>query len=178
MRFRRLNSEVLYTQKSLTVLSQVDVQLLKDNSNENSRKRIRICTHADENDKLHEMIIVHKKSTYVRPHKHLNKSEAVHIIEGNADVIAFDENGNITDVIKMGDYRSGLMFYYRMSEPLYHTLLIHSKTLVFHEITSGPFNRSDTEFASWSPDEADIGSVLDFLKKIKKLSKIFLREGE
>jgi cupin fold WbuC family metalloprotein len=171
--FRRLNSEVLFTQKSFTELSQTDIQLLKDNAEENHRKRIRICTHRDEDDKLHEMIIVHKKGAYVRPHKHLNKSEAVHIIEGNVDVVIFDENGNITNVIKMGDYRSGSVFYCRMSEPLYHTLLIHSETLVFHEITCGPFNRGDTVFASWSPDETDISSTSNFLKRITELAEIF-----
>ena len=74
------------------------------------RSRIRLCAHPDVNDTLHEMLIVHEKGTYVRPHKHLNKTESVHIIEGSVDVVIFDDDGNITDVIQMGDYKSGRNF--------------------------------------------------------------------
>lgn len=173
-RFKRLNSEVLFTQETLVEVSCADIQYLKDKAGKNERERIRLCTHQDENDKLHEMLIVHKKGAYVRPHKHVNKSEAVHIIEGKVDVIIFDENGNIINVIKIADYRSGNTFYYRMSESLYHTLLIHSEVLVFHEITNGPFNRKDTVFASWAPPETDFSSILVFLKRIKNRSEQFL----
>jgi len=172
-RFKRLNSEVLFTQETLVEVSCADTQYLKDKAEKNERERIRLCTHQDENDKLHEMLIVHKRGAYVKPHKHLNKSETVHIIEGKVDVIVFDESGNIVNVINMADYRSGNIFYYRMSVPLYHTLLIHSEFLVFHEITNGPFNRKDTVFASWAPDENDLSSIIDFLNKIKHISEQF-----
>lgn len=172
-RFKRLNSEVLFAQETLVEVSCADIQYLKDKAEKNERKRIRLCTHQNENDTLHEMLIVHKKGAYVRPHKHVNKSEAVHIIEGRVDVIIFNEMGNIVNVIKMSDYTSGNIFYYRMSEPLYHTLLIHSEILVFHEITNGPFSRNDSVFAPWSPDETDISSIPDFLKRIKRTFEQF-----
>jgi len=114
------------------------------------------------------MLIVHAKNTYVRPHKHLNKSESFHIIEGSADVIIFNEEGSIIEVIEMGDFKSGKQFYYRLSEPYYHTLLIHCDFLVFHETTSGPFNRSDTVFASWSPSEEDTNGVNIFMESLIK----------
>ena len=41
------------------------------------------------------MLIVHSKSTYVKPHKHLNKEETMMILAGSADYIIFDkENSN------------------------------------------------------------------------------------
>ncbi|TRZ54080.1 cupin fold metalloprotein, WbuC family [bacterium] len=178
MRFKRLNAEVLFTQESLTEVSSADIQSLKDHAGKNERKRIRLCAHQVENDKLHEMLIVHQKGAYVRPHKHLNKSEAVHIIEGKADVIIFNDAGNIVNVIEMADYQSGNIFYYRMSEPLYHTLLIHSDILVFHEITNGPFNRKDVVFAPWSPDDNDSTSLSSFMKKIEHMSEPFRDKKE
>lgn len=36
------------------------------------------------------MLIVMAKGSYIRPHKHKNKSESFHIIEGLLDVIVFD----------------------------------------------------------------------------------------
>ena len=33
--------------------------------------------YSDDQDKLHEMFIALSKSTYIRPHKHYNKSESL-----------------------------------------------------------------------------------------------------
>ena len=52
-----------------------DISFLKSNANKIG-KRIRICTHSDDKDKLHEMFIALSRSTYIRPHKHYNKSES------------------------------------------------------------------------------------------------------
>ena len=109
------------------------------------------------------MIIVHEKSCYVRPHKHINKTESFHIIEGKADIIIFNEDGLIDQVISMGDISSGLKFFYRLPPLCYHTLLIHSEALVFHEITNGPFKMEDTIWAPWSPDEADQNAVIQYM---------------
>jgi cupin fold WbuC family metalloprotein len=99
------------------------------------------------------MLIVHGRDCYVRPHKHLAKSEAFHVIQGVVDIVLLDEAGKVVEVIKMGDYASGRKFYYRLADPLYHTLLIRSDWLIFHEITNGPFKREDTIFAPWAPEE-------------------------
>jgi cupin fold WbuC family metalloprotein len=112
------------------------------------------------------MFIVHKKDTYIRPHKHLHKTESVYIIEGSADIVIFDDIGGIVEVIRMGDYSSGRKFYYRLAEPIYHTLLIASELLVFHEITNGPFRRSDTVFAPWAPEDCDIAGQSEFMRRL------------
>ena len=155
MRLRKLNDEVLVAEGPLVRVSGPDIAALKQQALANPRQRIRICTHPDTGDRLHEMLIVHTRGTYVRPHKHLNKSESVHIIEGEVDVVFLDEAGEVSDVVRLGDYRSGREFYYRMSSPLYHTLLIASEFLVFHEVTNGPFRREETVFAPWAPEERD-----------------------
>ena len=68
------------------------------------RNRIRYCAHASPSDVVHEMFIVHPRGAYVRPHKHLDKSESMMIIEGEADYVMFDSKGNITEnaVITIG----------------------------------------------------------------------------
>jgi len=152
---RQENEEVLYGEEPIIKVTSNDIQWLKNKAGRNERKRIRLCAHRDIEDSVHEMIIIHTQDTYVRPHKHLGKSESFHIVEGRADVILFDDIGNVSHVIRMGKYETGLIFYYRISMPVYHTLLIHSDMLVFHETTSGPFNRTDTIFARWSPNEDD-----------------------
>ncbi len=168
MRLCKLNDEVLVAQEAIVRVSGPDIASLKQQALTNPRQRIRICTHPDPNDRLHEMLIVHTRGIYVRPHKHLNKSEAVHIIEGEVDVVFLNEAGAVSDVVRMGDYRSGREFYYRVGSPLYHTLLILSEFLVFHEITNGPFRREETIFAPWAPEESDPVACGEFQARVAR----------
>jgi len=165
---RKESEEVLYSLESAVRVGRQDVDFLKKTAEQNWRKRIRLCAHGSTDDSLHEMFIVHTKDTYVRPHKHLGKSEALHIIEGSVDLVTFDDTGDITCITSMGDYDSGLPFYHRLSEPAYHTLLITSDVLVFHEITNGPFKRSDTIWAPWAPEDSDVESVNRFTERLAR----------
>jgi cupin fold WbuC family metalloprotein len=168
MRTKKQNDEVLYSDEPIVKVEQADIQFLKRKSSGNERQRIRLCTHKDVDDTLHEMFIVHRREAYVRPHKHLHKSESLHVIEGEVDVVLFDDSGGITEVVRMGEYSTGRDFYFRIAGPHFHTLLIHSDILVFHETTSGPFKSSDTVFADWSPNQSDKTGGLAFMAQLNK----------
>ena len=174
LRYNVENEEVLFCRDSIMRIDRTDVRQLVALANANSRERIRLCSHYDADDTLHEMLIVHSSNTYVRPHKHLGKPESFHVIEGRADIVVFDDNGDVRDVIQMGNYASNRAFYYRISTALYHTLIIRTDVLVFHETTTGPFNRKDTVFASWSPEEHyTVGCAL-FMEKLTLEAEKFL----
>ena len=164
--YRSLSLEVLYPEALITTTDRSDIDLFKQMSSRNPRKRIRLCAHSSPDESLHEMLIVHERSAYVRPHKHPGKSESTHIIEGLVDVVMFDDEGRVEGIIRMGDYASGRSFYYRMAVPVFHTLIIRSDVLVFHETTNGPFDRRDTVFAPWAPDDDDIDSVSTFMAEL------------
>ncbi len=174
MRFREINEEVLYVEDSIIKVDSEDIEYLKKRANQNQRKRIRLCAHKDVDDKLHEMLIVHGKDAYIRPHKHLTKCESFHVIEGSADVIIFDDAGDVTEIIHMGNYYRGDRFYYRLSEPCYHTLLIRSEFLVFREAANGPFRREDTLVAPWAPDENDGAARDKFMNQLSRTAENFL----
>ena len=127
----------------------------------------RICSHSNNKAKIHEMFIFHKKGAYVRPHRHLNKLESFYLISGQVSIIFFDNYGKPTKVIKMGDYRSGKTFYYKLFKSCFHTVLIE-KDVLFHEVTSGPFEKNKTIYAKWSPDENNKDEVKKYLLKLKK----------
>ena len=130
-----------------------------------------LCAHKDINALVHEMLIIHARDAYVRPHKHIGKSESFHVVEGEADIIIFNQQGDIKEVVSMGDYSSGKNFYYRITDALYHTVMITSEILVFHESTNGPFVRSDTIFAPWSPEEDNHAMAKEFMNKLEKQTK-------
>jgi cupin fold WbuC family metalloprotein len=154
-KYRFQNPEVAYSDDEIVHVRRADLDALVEHSSRNPRKRVRLCAHSDPRQPLHEMLIVHERSAYVRPHRHPGKSESMHVIAGLVDVVIFDDLGDISRVIEMGDYASGKTFYYRMATPLFHTLLIHSDVLVFHETTDGPFKSGSSVFPDWAPDGAD-----------------------
>ncbi len=166
IRYREYNAEVLYAEDPIVQVDRRDIEFLVERALQNPRKRIRLCAHKDTTDALHEMLIVHARDCYVRPHKHLAKSEAFHVIQGLVDIVLLDDTGRIVEVVKMGDYASGRSFYYRLADPLYHTLLIRSDHVVFHEITNGPFKREDTIFAEWSPAAEDAVGAKRFMEEL------------
>ena len=160
------NTEVMYSIDKIERINKNNIEEFKLLSSKNPRKKIRLCVHHNKNELIHEMLIVHERGVYIRPHKHLGKIESTHIIEGIVDVVIFDDYGNIEDVIRMGDYASGNIFYYRLAASLYHTLIIRSDILVFHETTNGPFNRIDTVFPSWAPLEKNEQCVFNYMNQL------------
>ncbi len=168
MKIKPFNEEVFYTDEEVTKVNQQDVAWLKSKALANPRRRARLCAHPGIQDVLHEMLIVHVRDAYVQPHKHPHKSESFHIIEGRLKVVIFSESGKITEIIEMGEYLSGLRFYYRLARGLFHTVVPASETVVYHEVTNGPFDRADTVFAGWAPAENEIQAQAGFLKDLKQ----------
>jgi len=156
MKMRSESDEVLYPDDPVVTLQWADLEEMKARAQRNPRKRIRFCSHRSPDDALHEMFIIHTDETHVRPHKHLGKAESFSVLEGAVDVILFDDDGEVTDVFPMGIRGSSKPFYYRLADPIYHTLHIKTPFLVFHEVTSGPFVREQSQFAPWAREQLDV----------------------
>jgi len=154
--FRKENSEVFYSDEDFIVVGNKELDMLKRLALGNDRQRARLCTHNSPKSKLHEMFIVHTNECYVRPHKHLGKDESISILEGEADVIIFNDSGEVSQVINMTALELNKPFYCRIPDSIYHMLIIRSEFLVFHECTQGPFTRDDTIFPEWAPSEIDV----------------------
>jgi len=169
-RFKKESQEVLYAHGDVTYLSMKDTEMLKSKASGNERKRMRICTHASHLDPLHEMLICLRRGSYIQPHRHVDKSESFHVVEGLLSVVLFTNDGEVSQVITLGDYASGYPFYYRLSSSLYHTVVIHSEYALFHEVTNGPFNQISTEYPTWAPSQDDSDSIGNFLLKIERFA--------
>ena len=172
-RFNKVSEEVLVAQDSLVQVDHAGLEALKALAARSPRHRARLCAHKDSQDRLHEMLIVLTRAVYIRPHKHLNKTESFHVIEGSAIVLFFDDTGAIAEAMPIGDAASGRTFYFRNEDSRYHTQIVTSDFLVFHEITNGPFNRADTLFAPWSPGETETAAVRSFVEKLQRQAAQF-----
>jgi cupin fold WbuC family metalloprotein len=165
--FERVNDEVYYAGQGVVAIGDEELEYVKARARENPRRRARICTHPSTDSPLHEMFIVHESGAYVRPHAHAVKAESFFLIEGRCDVVLFDDGGGVAAVIPVGT-GPGLKRYYRIPERLYHTQLVRSEWLVFHEVTSGPFVRAEMLAAPWSPDDADSEAVAAYVADLER----------
>ena len=173
MRLKEINSEVFAAGEPIVKVGPREIEFLRQKVALSPRGRVRLCAHPGNGDLLHEMIIVLAQSTYVRPHKHLAKSESFHVIEGVVDVVAFAEDGSISEIIELGDPASGRNFYYRLSSPVFHTLLIRAGPLVIHETTNGPFRKGDAIFAGWAPAEEDREAARAYMERLAASAATF-----
>ena len=166
MKLRRISDEVFVAPGPIVRLGSEDIDFLKRQAASNPRGRARICAHGDNEDAIHEMVIAISSSSYIRPHRHIGKSESFHIVDGCVDVVMFDDDGGITDVIELGDRNSGRNFFYRLSESRFHTLVSRTDVLVIHEVTNGPFDRDRTIFAPFAPAEDQIERAREYMSEV------------
>ena len=166
---KRISEEVITACISNVDVSYKTIRDLVEISKTTSRGRLRLCAHETVNESVHEMFIVHPKGAYIPPHKHLEKSESILVLDGEVEYFTFSDDGVVNQRISMGDYRSGKSFFFRLQKPLFHSMLILSETLTFLEITKGPFNPTDTVEAGWAPNKNSDPQVSLFLKNLSRL---------
>ena len=178
MNLHKINDEVFIALDPIVKIGGDELGFLKTQALANDRKRARICAHKTNEDTLHEMVIAISAQSYIHPHKHLGKSESFHIVEGEVDVVIFDDEGAITDIIELGDAASGRNLYYRLSESAFHTLLIHTDFLVVHEVTNGPFVRDKTVLAAFAPPEDRLVEAKAYVQQVAGRAAAFRRTAK
>jgi len=176
MNLKKINDEVFVALDTIVKMGPAEIAFVKAQAAANQRQRARICAHKANDDALHEMVIGISAKSYIHPHRHFGKSESFHIIDGLVDVVVFDDEGEIVEIIELGDARSGRNFYYRLSESAYHTLLIRTDFLVVHEVTNGPFLREKTLLADFAPAEEQLAEAGAYIKKVASRAAEFAKK--
>lgn len=168
MRMKALNPEVYMTDDATVAIGTDEIAFLEQTAKQSPRKVARFCAHRDSEETLHEMLIVHTGSAYVRPTKHPGNDESLHILKGAAQLVLFSEEGGVTDALPLGDQESGKAFYVRVPANTFHALVVQSENVVFHECINGPFRQGTRVFASWSPQVEAVGEVREFTTRISE----------
>ena len=120
---------------------------------------MRVCLHDSPLSLHHDMVILERKGKYYRPHKHKDKGEAFHIIDGKMAIFVFDHAGNVIDstVLVRGDV-------YRIEKNQYHSVMPVTNIVIYHENKPGPFLGSDDSiFPNWAPNESDHDSIKKYV---------------
>lgn len=149
MRLVRTSEEAFYALGDLIYIGADEINILKAEVNNCSRKRVRICTHENIDAKLHEMFVCYTRDTKIAPHKHVDKDETFYVMEGDMDFILYNDTGDVKKILHMGTPGSGLPFCVRVPMNTFHSVRLNSDFCVLHEATPGPFDRADTVWATW-----------------------------
>ena len=156
VRIERISEEAYQCKDRIVYLRRSDIDRLKSDVPLTRRKRIRILVHPGTDHALHEMLVVYTKATYVRPNLHLGKDESLHILEGEADFVFFDQNGVVIKVVELSASDPAKDFFIRVPQGVFHTIIMNSEMLVIHEATPGPFLPKETVWAPWAPIDSDL----------------------
>ena len=142
------------------------VETLKERARTSPSRRFRLCLHRSAEEAVQEMIVVHCRDNYSRPHRHTVASSAM-IIEGDLTIVLFDDAGTVTRRIEMGPRASGKPFTVRVGPHIWHMPVCLTEQLVFYETLEGPFERERmNEWAPWSPAEDDPRGIAKYLASL------------
>lgn len=127
------------------------IKMLKGMAGDHPRQRSRVLL-SNEDSGVQEMVIVLKKGSYIRPHRHpKHKSESYHVIEGELEVRLFNEDGTEHRTIKLNAETP----LYRLQNGWYHQPVPVSDWVVYHETYQGKFKKEkDVEYGPWATPEA------------------------
>lgn len=164
--YRQVSGEVFHAVAGVVTFDAKDLRDLEALAQHTPRHRARYCAHSDPASALQEMLIVHPKGAYVRPHKHLGKAESTLVISGEVLYLVFDDEGRVSNHYRMAPAPDGRPFFVRVAENTFHTLIILSDWLTFIEGTTGPFDRAQTVFAPWSPADSDIEGARGYIQDL------------
>lgn len=149
---KKAKSVTYFSTKKPVCVSKGLIEKLKRISEENANANARLCLHASPDESLHDMIILEYQNKKCRkPHKHLEKEETLHMIEGKMMSLIFDDEGNLIEKTLLDDEN----LVYRTSKNQYHVWLPLTNHVIYREIKQGPFKQEDNIPPKW-----------DYIKKL------------
>ena len=129
------------------------------------RARAHHLIHATAEDRVQRFVVVARRDSYFRPHRHRTKSELAVLVRGSVDVLAFDAGGRVTARYAVGEGADTIA--YETPEGTWHTLVPGAEGAAFVEIKEGPYDAATAvEFAAWAPAEGDpeVPAFLEWLR--------------
>ncbi len=159
--------KVIFRRSKMIPIDSKEIRLLKGELKKSPDKKARICLHDNFDNALQEMLIIHGRGAYVRPHRHISKDESISIIKGRGLLVIFNETGKVKRIIPLASKSGKGNFLCRVGRNIWHSIVILSDDLIFHEVSPGPFVGEDEHiFPEWAPSCEETDAVRRFMKYI------------
>ena len=138
-------------------ISQREIEFLRRTAKSASAKSARILLHGNPKFDLHEMLIVHIAGQYIQPHINDHSAKSFTVIDGEMIIVTYEKDGVIRDHFQLGDHTTDLPFLLWLQDPVFHTVLVKSKTVAFIETIRGPHIK--TRYAEFAPSAQETSAV-------------------
>lgn len=120
------------------------------------RKRTNHNFHESLDDSVQRLVVVMKKGTYIRPHRHAaeNKWEFAVAVQGRMQVILLNDDGSLRERVELSP--GGQTIGLEIPPEVWHTWLALEDDATFFECKRGPYHPEKTNvFAPWAPPEGE-----------------------
>jgi cupin fold WbuC family metalloprotein len=125
-----------------------------------SRARAHFNIHASATDLVQRFLVVARRDSYFRPHRHASRAELALIVRGRVEVLTFDADGRVSARYPVGEGTDSIA--YETPSGTWHTLVPGDDGAAFLEVKEGPYDPATAqEFAAWAPAEGH-ASVAQF----------------
>jgi len=129
------------------------------------RRRAHHNIHAGNADLVQRFLVTVSRDSYIRPHRHLARSELALVVRGGFDVLTFDDEGAVTERYAVGEGTSTIGF--ETPQGTWHTLIARADGSTFLEVKEGPYDPATaSQFAPWAPPEGDAAAPA-FLERLR-----------
>ena len=152
--FLRHSENVFRPTSEITTVSFSDLEFLRDQAHLLPDQKARILLHSDPTRSLHEMLITHTRGTYIQPHINEHSAKSFLVLLGEMVVVLFTEDGLIETCHRLTALGAGENFMVRLENPIYHTVIILTETVVFLETVLGPHEH--TRYAKFAPRSEEV----------------------
>jgi len=143
------NDRVYYAKSTPSTICKKNLILLKNIAKYKGLSMCRICMHTNDDETIHEMLMIHTKPHYTKPLKQNKTSLSYHVVEGFGELNLYNDSGLLQQQIAIGDRDHDKKFV-RLNANMFRSLESKSDYFIFLEVASGPFKDSDTIWMKYS----------------------------
>jgi cupin fold WbuC family metalloprotein len=136
----------------MKLVTPASIDEMKLRAEASPRRRTHQNFHEAAEDPVQRLFVAVKRDSYFRVHRHPLRWEFSVVVSGLLDVLIFDEEGIVTERIRVGP--AGDVLAFELPPNTFHTWLPLADDSVFFEVKQGPYDpQTAAEFAAWAPAE-------------------------
>lgn len=134
--YEQIDNEIYRLKADSFSVSKFDIDRLKPEFSKANEHPTRLYIQKEGALLLEEFVIYTSKSS-IGVKLHVDTDRSLHILEGEVDVVFFDNAGNTLDVVELGEKTKGKFFCLRVPKGTLYSMVVKSDFLVSHEAMSG-----------------------------------------
>ena len=145
-----------------------EIAAIRQASRVSARRRAAQPIHKHPSDPVQRVLMAAEPDTYVGPHRHPTKAwEMILLLEGEIDILCFDEAGIVTARYALSEGGQRLVEYPALG---FHAAVVGAAGAVVLEIKEGPYDPATAKaLPDWAPEEGEASSAAfrDFMRGLQ-----------